>query len=164
MPPVSGADIVTAARKYLGKPLRHQGRFKALDCVGLVLAIADDLRLVDIHGQPIKRADYANYGPQPVDGAVQEEISQRLLEVPSPAASSPAALNALSLLLQPGDVVTLRVPLIPCHVGVVSTVAGKPGVIHAYSSSKKVVEHRFDANWLRRIAGVFRFPGVTANG
>lgn len=152
---MTAADIVTAARKYLGTPLRHQGRFRALDCVGLVLAVADELALTDIHGKPIKRADYVNYSAQPVDGAVQDEIAYRLIV----SAVSPD-LEALAASLQPGDVVTLRVPLIPCHVGIVSTITGRPGLIHAYSTARKVVEHRFDATWLRRVAGVFRFPGI----
>jgi cell wall-associated NlpC family hydrolase len=155
----TAADIIAAARRYIGSPLRHQGRFRALDCVGLVLAVADDLGLVDVHGKPIKRADYANYPAQPVDDEVQREIAARL-EVVATGRDLPSHPADIAELLRVADAVTLRVPLIPCHAGIVSTVAGKPGLIHAYSTARKVIEHRFDAAWLRRIAGVFRFPGI----
>ena len=141
-------EIVVAARKYLGFPMRHQGRLSALDCVGLVLAVAEDLELVDIRGVPIRRNDYLQYGPQPVNAFVHDECARRLLACPTP--------------IGPGDVLTLRVPLIPCHVAIVSEIPGQGlGIIHAYAESQNVVEHRLDEAWRNRIVGAFSFPGVT---
>jgi cell wall-associated NlpC family hydrolase len=141
------ADIVAAARHYLGQPLRHQGRAGALDCVGLVLAVAEDLALLDVHGEPILRAQYANYSAQPVNGFVQEECARRLVESPTGR-------------LEPGDVLTLRLPTVPCHSAIVTEIAGGLAIVHAYSPAKKVVEHRLDDRWLHRIAGVFSFPDL----
>jgi cell wall-associated NlpC family hydrolase len=152
---VTRADVVDAARRYLGAPLRHQGRYhRAFDCVGLVLAVAEDLALTDVDGRPIRRTDYDRYGPQPVDRAVERECARRLL---------PGTLDALDA-LGAGDVVTLRAPFAVCHVGIISRLeagdAGDLAVIHAWPGAHKVVEHRIDDAWFRRISAVFQFPTV----
>jgi len=42
----SAADILAAARRYVGVPYRHRGRdMRGLDCVGLAIAVARDLGL-----------------------------------------------------------------------------------------------------------------------
>lgn len=152
------AEIVAAARIYLGRPIRHQGRTDAFDCVGLVLAVAEDLALVDVAGEPILRAQYANYPAQPVNGFVHAECRRRLEVRMIPTIGD--SLNKVRQELEPGDVLTLRLPSVPCHTGIVSEVAGEPGIIHAYSPVGRVVEHRLDNPWIHRIAGVFRFPAA----
>jgi hypothetical protein len=156
---VTRADIVAAARKYLGRPLCHQGRADAFDCVGLVLAVAEDLGLADTNSRPIHRTDYANYSRQPIDGFVHDECVRRLTARNLSWPESPFYFLRASL--APGDVLTLRLPTVPCHTAIVSQLRGEPAVIHAYTPARKVVEHRIDDAWLRRIAGVFSFPGVT---
>lgn len=154
---VTRADIVKAARKYLGAPLAHQGRHTALDCVGLLLAVAEDLGLRDLAGNLILRSDYAHYSRQPVDGFVEREC---VLRLKSELIGAPTTSRTLALLVKTGDVLCLRVPTIACHVGIASNVGSDVGVIHAYSSAHKVVEHRIDDAWARRVAGVFSFPGI----
>jgi uncharacterized protein YijF (DUF1287 family) len=69
--------------------------------------------------------------------------------------------TALRQMLEPGDVVTVRLPAIACHTGIVSTLAGEPALVHAYNgAAAKVIEHRLDLAWLRRISAVFSFPGI----
>jgi hypothetical protein len=159
--PVTRAEIVTAARKDLGRPLGHQGRGVAkngpLDCVGLVLAVAEDLGLADVHGRPIRRADYANYTAQPVSGFVQHECAARLVV----ASDGGIGVTAKRAILKPGDVITLRVPAVPCHTAIVSPYGPAVAMIHAYSGVHKVCEHIMDDAWVARIAGIFNFPGVT---
>jgi hypothetical protein len=155
MPVANRDEVVAAARAYLGRPLRHQGRRQALDCVGLVLAVAEDLGLRDQFDTLIQRTDYGHYGPQQVDGAVVRECARRLVSVL--ADTNPLTIaNALD----PGRVLVLRAPHVACHAGIVSQLESGPGMIHAYPPSRKVVEHRIDAAWLGRIAGVFAFPEV----
>jgi len=155
---MSPADVIAAARKYLGTPIRHQGRSDAFDCVGLVLAVAEDLALVDVQGLPILRAQYANYPSQPVNGFVHEECSRRLEVRMIPTMRD--SLAKVRQELEPGDVVTIRLPSVPCHTAIVSEVHREPGIIHAYSTVGRVVEHRLDNQWIHRIAGVFAFPGL----
>ena len=150
-------QIVGKAREYLRTPFQHQGRLKgfACDCVGLPLMVGDELGLVDRLGVPLKALDNVNYSSQPLDGFVHEECKRRLVEKPVD-------------LMEDGDVITLRVPFrdenikltVPCHAAIVTTVQGRPGMIHAYSGSGKVVEHLIDEKWRRRIEGCFSFPGV----
>jgi len=152
------ADVVAAARKYLGLPIRHQGRTDALDCVGLVLAVAEDLALLDVSGQPILRAQYANYPSQPVNAFVHSECIRRLDVRMVPTLRD--SLTKVRHELEPGNIVTIRLPSVPCHTAIVTWLYREPGIIHAYSPVGKVVEHRLDQHWIHRIAGVFAFPDV----
>jgi NlpC/P60 family putative phage cell wall peptidase len=143
------AQLVSCARGYRGTPFQHQGRLKgaACDCVGLVFCVADDLELQDKNGTPIRRNQYTNYGPQPVDRFVHEECQRMLLEKPITS-------------MQEGDLLTLRLPTWPSHVAIVTDIIGYTGIIHAYSTAGKVVEHILDKKWKNRIEGCFSFPGV----
>jgi cell wall-associated NlpC family hydrolase len=121
---------------------------KACDCVGLPLMIAGELGIVDTHGQPLSGETYKNYGPQPEGTLVLDLCVKHLVR---------GTVNAM----QPGDVVVMRVPSTPCHVGIYSGVVnGAPSLIHAYAGVDKCVEHGIDAKWRRRIVAVFSFPGV----
>ena len=113
-----------------------------MDCVGLPLAVMAELGVSDL------LADYRNYPAQPTARTVHEECQRRLLEKTIEG-------------MQPGDLLTLRCPTIPCHVAMVTDLAGGLGIVHAYNGgSRRVVEHILDAKWRRRIEGVFAFPGV----
>lgn len=159
------ANVVARARFYLGRPFRHQGRARDLDCIGLILAVAEDLALKDISGVPIRRQDYTNYGPQPLDGFIQTECERRLHEEPSEVTRAAIAEKrippaTLRRKIRSADVLTICLPHIPCHIGIVSDLGAELALIHAHSSTEKVSEHHLDDAWLRRIAGVFFFPEV----
>lgn len=146
---ITGTQIAEAARKYVGSPLQHQGRLSSLDCIGLVLAVAETFKLRDRAGALILRRDYLHYSMQQTGTLLEEECAKRLIELPAAGFGE----------LRTGTVVTLRVVQL-CHGGIISEVMGAPGLIHAHASAKKVAEHRIDDAWLRRITGAFRFPGV----
>lgn len=137
---IKRSAIVACARTYLGTPFKHQGRIRglALDCVGLPICVARDLGL--------NVPDYNNYGAQQIDGQVLRECKKHLIEIDIEA-------------MQPGDVICCRIP-IPSHTAIVSDLPPGLGMIHAYASNGKVVEHTIDFHWRKRIAGVFLFPGV----
>lgn len=150
------SQIVAAAREYVGTPFQHQGRLKgfALDCVGLVLSVGEDVGAVDTDGKPFLRGQYPSYSSQPLDAFVHEECKRRMFQMDAP--------------LKDGDVITLRVPRVPCHVAIVSSVGGVLHMIHAYAGNctktfpnGACVEHVLDSKWSKRIEGVFEFPGVT---
>lgn len=123
---------------------------QALDCIGLVLSVAEDLELRDRAGARILRRDYLHYARQPSGSLLEEECARRLLELPSADPSQ----------LVPGTVVTLRMRAGLCHGAIVTEVLGAPGLIHAHAAVGKVAEHGIDQAWQRRITAVFRFPGV----
>ncbi len=148
-------QITTAAREYLGTPFQHQGRLKgkACDCVGLPYMVAEELGLHSRDGKPIHKHDNAHYQAQPTDHFVHEECQRLLVEKPLSA-------------MREGDVISMKMPTIPCHVGIVTTLYEGTsdqclGVIHSYAPAHKVVETIIDAKLWNRIHGCFAFPGVT---
>ena len=147
------ARIIAAARKYVGTPWMHQGRVTSLDCVGLALAVAEDLGLRDREGKPILRVDYMNYARQPRDNFLDAECARRLIARPLAE-------------LAPGMLAILRAPL--CHAGIVASVAhnGVPEyltLIHAHAVHK-IAEHRIDEIWRSRIVACFSFPQAPLAG
>lgn len=148
--PVTRGQVVERARSYVGTPFLHQGRQlgKGVDCVGLILCVAEDLGLKDRAGVPLLRADYFNYGPQPLERQVHDQCGARLIAKPPTAP------------LLAGDVVSMRVPHLPTHTAIVAIRGEAAYVIHAYNGSGKVVEHILSEPWRRRIVGVFSFPEV----
>jgi hypothetical protein len=62
--------------------------------------------------------------------------------------------------MREGDILLLAVPLSPCHLALVSELAGVLTMIHASGPIGRVVEHGIDAVWEGRIRGVYRFPGL----
>jgi len=143
-------DIVAEARTWVGTPFQHLTRVKGIgvDCVGLVIAIADDLGIKDNDGKPFLRDDYRAYPTQPSDRFVHDECCRRLVR------------KSVNDLCQ-GDIVSLKVPRTACHVAIITERQGVLYMIHGYSPLRKVVEHILDNSFRRRIIGVFSYPGVT---
>jgi NlpC/P60 family putative phage cell wall peptidase len=147
---ISRELVVIRARSYVGSPFVHQGRQlgRGIDCVGLVLCVAEDLGLRDSAGVPFLRGDYVSYSAQPVDRFVHEECIKRL--------TVKAPLDELLA----GDVLSMRVPHLPTHLAIIAIRSGVQYVIHAYNGNGKVVEHVLSEPWRRRIVGSFSFPEV----
>ena len=148
---VTRAEVVAAARHYVGTPFADKGRRagQGLDCVGLVLCVAEDLGLVDKHGVPFTRTMYNDYSSQPAGNFVHLTCHQHMIAKGLPA-------------MRQGDVVTMAVPSAPCHVGIVGLDStGMFTLIHAYAGGgAKCIEHEITLQWKRRIAGCFSLPGV----
>lgn len=146
------AQIVAKAREYLGTPFKNQHRMKGkhggVDCVGLVLLVAEELHISDKDSTALHSTDHLNY----TVGAstdILPDCRARLIEKPV-------------MKLQPGDVVVIRFMGSNHHSGIISSMHGSLGIIHAYNIDQKcVIEHILDAKWRRRIAGAFEYPGTT---
>lgn len=132
-----------------------QGRVKGrgIDCVGIVLCTGELLGLRYRDGRQIGARDFLNYGRYPVLEELLEEARKLFVEKPVCDA-------------EPGDILVLRSPKIARHLAIASDLGGHLGVIHAEdhpltrSPGGRVVEHLLDADWKKRIAGVFSFPDV----
>ena len=148
---VTRAQIQEAARRYTATPFKPKGRMlgRGLDCVGLVLCVAGDLKLVDKSGLPLNGACYSTYSDQPLGNLVHELCGKHLVYKPVRE-------------MQPGDVVSINFANGACHVGIiVEDFNHRVGIIHAYAGGpQKVGEHLLDSKWMRRIAGCFEFPEV----
>lgn len=135
-------EIVAIARGFLGVRFAHQGRRReaGLDCLGFLLAVAEEARL-ELRGVSPCAYDRRDYGARPDTAWLQQQLATLLVPV-SPAHSMPA------------DILLLRIDGRPQHLALVSD----HGIIHAYAPARKVVEHRLDERWKRAIAGVYRLP------
>lgn len=137
--------LVDAARTYKGVKFRHRGRNRrGIDCAGLAWCAYRDCG--------VTLPDYRHYGKEPhqdglihyIRAALGTEIEKGPVEVCS---------------LKPGDVIVVRFEVEPHHVAMVTNYKfGGLSVIHADGHSNKVIEHRLDMKFIRRITHVFRRP------
>lgn len=133
---LAGSDLVAAARAWVGVPFRHQGRTRAgVDCAGLFVAVARELG-IDV---PFDRTDY----PWEPDEALHRTLEGHFERVQA---------------RRPGDILLLHFGGAPRHMALWTG----GSIIHAYAPLDKVVEHRIDRRWERRIVAAYRVPGVSA--
>ncbi|MCA0433505.1 MAG: NlpC/P60 family protein [Proteobacteria bacterium] len=138
-------DIVAAARGWRGTPYRHQASLRGAgcDCLGLVRGVWREVCGPEPEAPPAYSPDWAESG-----GC--EALAQagfRHLR-PAPALSFAA-----------GDVLLFRwrAHLPAKHAGIATSPAA---MIHA-QDGHGVAEVPLSPWWLRRLAFVFQFPGVT---
>lgn len=133
------ADIVREARRYVGTPFVHQGRQlgRGIDCAGLVVNVAHSLGLSDY--------DQDGYGREPQGELLRRILDEQMVQIPLAEYA-------------PGDVLLMRFERYPQHLAVVTD----HGIVHAYESVGRCVEHRLDDKWLRRIVAAYRFPNREA--
>jgi hypothetical protein len=156
-------EFIAQARRYTGVQHRHQGRARlggkdqAVDCVGLLVCVFEDLGIQDRNGKRVLRADTFNYGRHPTRDDAHEELKRRLL--------LKAEAPKIAILPAPGDVISIRVryreaePGVTCHVAIVTQLPhNRLGIIHALGSVGRVTEHELTPKWIRRIEGIFTVP------
>lgn len=137
---VTGEDVVTAARKYLGVRYQHQGRTRhGLDCAGLVVRVVHDLGVSEF--------DSRDYGRQPDPARMWATLRLNCAELPR----SDWAPGCLAFMHFQGH---------PMHLGIITPHPQGWGLIHALATSRKVVEHRLDSEWDSRIVAAFTLPGT----
>jgi hypothetical protein len=143
---VSRAHIIAEARSYIDTPWRHQGRSRTtgVDCVGLLVCIADTLGLADYDDS----YKMVNYSRRP-DGTLIQLFRKHLISV------SPAYVLD-------GDVVIFVRDRQPCHCGIKTTFRDQPGIIHAHMRFRKVVEQTLQSAEVTvgKPVYYFRFPKV----
>lgn len=137
---MTGAEMVAQARTYLGVPYAHCGRDRnGLDCSGLILRVANDLRLTDW--------DEVDYSHQVDADYMHANLLRFCDELPREMWAS----------AQPGDVLWFAPFNHPQHLGMLT----EPGsFIHSHQMVDKVVETSLDKAWKRRLRGVFRWKGI----
>lgn len=136
-------QIVSEARSWIGTKWKHQGRDRdGVDCAGLVVKVA--------HSLGISTFDTTEYLRHAKDETMLALCAEHMNKVLVPA---------------PGDVVVLKYDNAR-HMGLIADhPSGGLSLIHAYSRApRKVIEHRFDSQWLKTERavwlGTFRFKGI----
>lgn len=137
-------EIVKLAREIVGTPYAHQARIGgvAVDCAGVPAYVGTKL------GVDFK--DFTRYGRQPVPAEMKAALDRTLIRVPLEE-------------MQIGDVVWIRFEKEPQHLGILADHPnGGFSLIHAYNGAgfKKVLAHRLDEGWRRRVVAAWRYPGV----
>jgi NlpC/P60 family putative phage cell wall peptidase len=138
-----GAEIVAAARRWIGTPYRHQAsRIRVgADCLGLIRGLYEE-----VTGRPADTPE-----PYAADWA-EHAGEERLLQAAEAHFGQPFAFaDALA-----GDILVFRwrEGAAAKHAGILSA---PHRFIHAYEQAG-VIESPLTPGWSRRIVGVFRFP------
>lgn len=139
--------LIDEARKYLGVRFCHQGRSKihGVDCLGLIICIAQTLELKSRQGVSLHQCDQRIYSRMPDKTALHNALEKHL--------------NKKSLhQMMPGDIALMEFDNNPQHLAIISDYGTENnlGCIHAYAPAKKVVEHRLDEHWQSKITNLFR--------
>lgn len=132
-------DAVAAARAKVGAGFRHQARGPdAYDCVGVVIAVANELGLSDF--------DIRTYTRQPNPAQMRALLEEHLDYVRWDD-------------VLPGDVLWFRAPE-PQHLGIV-TQREPMMMVHAFARTERVVETSVDRFWRDRLVACFRYRGLS---
>ena len=144
--------IVACARGWIGTRFHYQGRLKktdshkgGVDCLGLLVGVAQELDLRMADDLPLASFDEADYPHQPDVVQLREQLSRLLRQIPAGG-------------ITPGDIVLLNIDGNPQHLAVISDRREGLGLIHAYAPARAVVEHGLDDWWRHKIAAAFRVP------
>jgi NlpC/P60 family putative phage cell wall peptidase len=142
--PLTREQIIAAARQWIGTPYRHQASLKGVgcDCLGLVRGVWRD-----VLGEEPERAP--PYAPDWAEAMQRETLAQaaarHLVAVPRDH-------------LAPGDVLLFRWRAhLPAKHAAIATAPGR--MVHAHDGAA-VAEVALAPWWRRRLAYVFRFPGL----
>lgn len=141
-----GVAVVAEAREWLGTPWHHQAPLKGVgcDCTGLVRGVIGAFRPLP---PELQQMDYARMP----DGVTLLRLCREHLHEVSVAD------------IAPGDVLAFTYGTDPQHMAIAADyVHGGLSMIHALDQRGRdpgrVVEHRIDTAWQRRIVAAFRVP------
>ncbi len=140
-------EVIAAARLLLGVRFTHQGRSRdGVDCLGLLIVTAQSLGLT-FGGEGVEALDVPTYGTRPDIVLLRKKLDEHLV---------PIALTDV----QPADIVLLKIDGSPQHLALLGDypIAGELSMIHAYAPARKVVEHRYDAQWRANSYAAYRLP------
>ncbi len=139
------ADIVDAARAWLGTPYHHQASLRGVgcDCLGLVRGLWRELYGPEPEQPPA-------YSPNWAESLGQETLALAALRHLVPVEPGQA---------RPGDVLLFRwrehLPAKHCAI-----LSAPDRIIHAHDGAA-VTEVAFTGWWRRHLSHAFSFPGVT---
>lgn len=155
VPPLSDdqkSEVIAAARtlltarkhalyRFQAVPFRHQGRtLRGMDCIGVLVYAFGKAGFV--------LNDRTDYGRLPAN----RKLAASMVEHFGEALPGPYRMEDL----RPGDLVTMSWGAEECHVALIVDHPYGIGMLHAYNSAQRVVEHRVDDLVLKRITAVYR--------
>lgn len=142
--------IAESARGWLGTRFSHQGRVKrtdthggGVDCLGLLVCVARELKLAGRTGKWLADCDRKDYSRRPETQTLRYELDNQLTPINTENVAE-------------GDVLLLSVDGSAQHLGIVGFQHGRLTVIHAYAQARRVVEQTLDSHWRGQIAAAYR--------
>lgn len=140
------ADIVAAARSYLGTPFHHRGRKPGvgIDCAGVLVCAARDCDLVSA------AFDVPAYSPIPNGNDILQWCDLYMKPVSREE-------------IQPGDAILIATDVYPQHLGILGDyVRGGLSIIHAsdYTRPPRVIETRLLFARAMRFVAAYELPGI----
>lgn len=141
------AGVVAEARSWIGTPYLHQASMKGAgcDCLGLLRGVWRAYLGNEPEALPPYSPDWDEIAKQDVLlTAAQTHLNERSIDH-----------------LAAGDVILFRMrkQAVAKHLGICSEARSEPKFVHAYVNHG-VVENSLSEPWVKRIAGVFSFPGI----
>lgn len=141
---IARADIIAAARRWIGTPYRHQAscRGAGCDCLGLIRGVWREVYGVEPEAPPPYSPDWGEAG-----------ACEHILDASRRHMSEVALAD-----MREGDAIVFRMRegRIAKHMGIV---AGPSSMIHAQAADC-VREIALTPYWRRHIVAAFAFPGV----
>jgi len=142
--------VVEAARQYVGNPWVFGGRnrFNGLDCIGLLVLVAEDLDISHL----MNEYNWTDYPPNfffedKHPDSMPSRLSKPMIQIP---------FEEVGI----GDVETywIRDRGATCHCSIISD----KGFIHTHQGCMKVTETTKSPFWNRRRTAAFRYPEIGA--
>lgn len=151
------AEIVAAARTWVGTPWMHQKSLKGCgaDCVGLLRGVALESGVIALAVERSPAAtQFAGYGRKPYRGLLEKALG--LFTDPLPTVREAGVADILLMRFE-GD---------PQHLALISSV-DPLRIIHSYARGvRKVAEHgingeyKHGVTWRSLIVSAWRFRGI----
>jgi NlpC/P60 family putative phage cell wall peptidase len=140
---IEAADIVAAARGWIGTPYVHQASLKGLgcDCFGLLRGVWREIVGAEPESPPPYSSDWAEAS---AEETLYAALARYLSEIDKVG-------------IAPGDVALFRMQARgPAkHCGIVAEKHGALTLIHS-RQNKRVAEEAFSAPWRRKLSFAFR--------
>ncbi len=147
---VTRAQVVAEVRSWVGTPFVHQACRKGVgtDCAGLIRGVFLALGMVPVdYERHLPEGAFA-YARRPDGVTMRRYCDEQLVQSATPV---------------PGDVALIEFVGRPHHLAFYGDhLRGGLSIIHALGprDPARVVEHRLDASWAKRILATYRIPGV----
>ena len=139
---MTGGDVITEARQWIGTRWQHQASLKgvACDCVGLIRGVYRELTGINIEVPIDYPATWHLFKEEPW---LYTECQKYLREIPLQEEKA-------------GDVLVfkMRPRFVAHHCGFLTK---EDTLIHAFAEVQKVVEVGYDENWRKWAVAAFRF-------
>ena len=140
--------VVNSARSWLGTKFCHQGRIKktlshtgAVDCLGLLIGVAQEEKLTCKNGVLLEKFDEKDYPLITKTDYLSKTLDKLLIQ---------KNLKDLDI----ADLILFKFNDCPDHLAIVTTL-NPTRIIHAYIQARKVSEHYLSDNFKHHIYKVY---------